>query len=206
MRLTNFEDVYYTLYGLDPTVKTSRGETRQEFLRSFPTGSYGAEVGVAGGKHANWIYPIVQPSKLVLIDHWEEGGNYGGTYEGTLRMYESVVRDFGDKDNVEIIKSDSVTAADNFPDESFDWVYVDGNHTYEGVYRDLEAWWPKVKKGGFISGDDYFFMEQKFGVKKALDSFFPEDKGIYLEVQSNDPTRTDKNGKPWIAYSYKVFK
>ncbi len=46
-------------------------------------------------------------------------------------------------------------ASFHFPDQSIDIVYVDADHSYEGVTKDLELWTPKVKTGGIISGHDY---------------------------------------------------
>ena len=34
------------------------------------------------------------------------------------------------------------------------FVYIDGNHHYNEVLKDLVRWWPKVKKGGILAGDD----------------------------------------------------
>lgn len=49
----------------------------------------------------------------------------------------------------------SVEAAAGFADESLDWLYVDALHTYAAVLADLRAWFPKVRLGGMVSGDDY---------------------------------------------------
>ena len=46
-------------------------------------------------------------------------------------------------------------AAGEFPDCFFDWVYIDGNHSYEAVRQDLELYWRKLKPGGYIVCDDY---------------------------------------------------
>ncbi len=48
----------------------------------------------------------------------------------------------------------SVDAAKTFPDGSVDFVYIDANHSYTYVLADLEAWWPKIKSGGLMAGDD----------------------------------------------------
>jgi methyltransferase family protein len=40
------------------------------------------------------------------------------------------------------------------PTHYFDWIYVDGDHQYEAVKKGLESYLPKVKPGGFITGDD----------------------------------------------------
>jgi predicted O-methyltransferase YrrM len=56
---------------------------------------------------------------------------------------------------VEIHRAGSADAADRFPDGAFDWVYVDGDHTYESVRIDLELYRAKVRPGGILAGDDY---------------------------------------------------
>jgi len=49
----------------------------------------------------------------------------------------------------------SLEAAATFPDGHFDWMYIDALHTYHALLRDLRAWWPKLRPGGLLSGDDY---------------------------------------------------
>lgn len=46
-------------------------------------------------------------------------------------------------------------AAQRFHNASIDWVYIDALHTEKALYDDLTAWYPKVRPGGLISGDDY---------------------------------------------------
>lgn len=54
-----------------------------------------------------------------------------------------------------LIKALSTDAARRFDDGYFDWVYLDALHTYDAVVQDLRAWWPKLREGGLLSGDDY---------------------------------------------------
>ena len=68
------------------------------------------------------------------------------------------------------MKKDSISASKCFEDEFFDIVYIDGSHEYEHVKADIEAWLPKVRKGGYICGDDYSPGWQ--GVVKAVDEHF----------------------------------
>ena len=66
----------------------------------------------------------------------------------------------------------STGVLEKFPNEYFDWIYIDGNHLYEYVKKDLELSFQKVKSGGYIAGDDYTdggWWEG--GVKKAVDEF-----------------------------------
>jgi cephalosporin hydroxylase len=68
-----------------------------------------------------------------------------------------------------LVVSDSVAAADEVPDDSVEVVWLDGAHDYDGVRRDIEAWWPKLRVGGFIGGDDFI---KCVGVKEAVSERF----------------------------------
>lgn len=76
---------------------------------------------------------------------------------------------------------DSFVAAKNFKDESIDFVFIDANHTYEFVSKDIAAYLPKVKKsGGVISGHDW----SDDGVKRAVREIFRN--GTYTVDTSQD--------------------
>lgn len=69
-------------------------------------------------------------------------------------------------------RSSSSDAVIRFPDDHFDWVYIDGNHSYPFVSQDLANFLPKVKPGGIIAGDDYGPGGWwKDGVIRAVDEF-----------------------------------
>lgn len=54
------------------------------------------------------------------------------------------------------IKSDSVKAAELFPDKSGDLIFLDADHKFEGSFADLNAWYPKVNNDGVFTGHDYY--------------------------------------------------
>ena len=58
-------------------------------------------------------------------------------------------------DRVHQIRNTSVGAASLFTDHFFDWLFIDALHTEPAVKQDLNAWWPKLRPGGLLSGDDY---------------------------------------------------
>lgn len=76
---------------------------------------------------------------------------------------------------IKIYRGCSGDVLDKFPDQYFDWVYIDGNHLYEFAKLDLELSLKKTKINGFIMGDDY--AEGGWwqgGVKKAVDEFIQQ--------------------------------
>jgi hypothetical protein len=98
-------------------------------------------------------------------------------------VYERVVARFRSEiegGQVLVQRARSVDAAASFPDESLDWVYLDGDHSYEGVKHDLDAYFRTVKAGGFIAGDDYGQVGSWFedGVTRAVDEFAGRCAGL----------------------------
>lgn len=63
-------------------------------------------------------------------------------------------------------KEDSVIASKRFDDDSLDVVFIDMDHTYESVCKDIDAWLPKVKNDGYLAGHDY--MDMWPTVKRAV--------------------------------------
>jgi predicted O-methyltransferase YrrM len=60
-----------------------------------------------------------------------------------------------------------------FKDESLDFIYIDGDHTYEGCKKDVELWWPKLRVGGLFSGHDYKNRPRNNKeAKRAVDEYF----------------------------------
>lgn len=71
-----------------------------------------------------------------------------------------------------------------FSDNSIDFIYIDALHDYESVKKDLHGWYPKVKKGGILSGHDYTPTHQ--GVINAVDEFCRENS-YSLQLTEVDP-------------------
>jgi len=73
-------------------------------------------------------------------------------------------------ERTKLIRKKSVEAATEFPAHFFDSIFVDGDHTYEGVVADLHAWWGKLRVGGIYCGDDYTLT----AVQRAVQEFAKE--------------------------------
>ena len=78
------------------------------------------------------------------------------------------------------MRMDSVKASEAFSDGSLDFVFLDADHSYKGVKRDIEAWLPKVKPGGLLCGHDYANKNDPCGmeVKRAVDELGPVELGL----------------------------
>jgi predicted O-methyltransferase YrrM len=53
------------------------------------------------------------------------------------------------------VRTDSVSASKNYQDNSLDFVFIDGDHSYEACKADILAWLPKMKNGSILAGHDY---------------------------------------------------
>ncbi len=54
-----------------------------------------------------------------------------------------------------LITTESPRCAEIYKDKSIDFVFIDGDHSYDAVIKDIKAWLPKIKTGGILSGHDY---------------------------------------------------
>jgi predicted O-methyltransferase YrrM len=68
--------------------------------------------------------------------------------------------------NISHIMKTSDDAHSSIKDDYYDFIYIDGLHTYDQVKKDITNYLPKIKKGGFIGGHDYHTNWQ--GVMDAI--------------------------------------
>jgi len=69
---------------------------------------------------------------------------------------------------VNYICSDSKYAHNIYRENSLDFVWVDGGHTAEDVEQDVKNFWPKIRPGGLIAGDDYLYDEVRLKVHEFV--------------------------------------
>lgn len=84
--------------------------------------------------------------------------------------------------NLKKFKGTSEEYAKTLLDESLDFIYIDALHEYEAVKKDIELWYPKVKKGGFICGHDYTDTPSYFGVIPAVNEKFGKPDRIFSDT------------------------
>jgi len=155
-------------------------ELYNNIVDSASDGSTFVEVGAWFGKSTNYLATKIRESKkdilFTSVDTWK------GTDDEEL--HQNIVQSFsGDIfyefiDNTvlsnnygtfNIIKDTSKNAANNFSNNSIDYIMIDAGHSYEALMEDLNIWYNKVKPGGYISGDDYTVFD---GVTRAANEYF----------------------------------
>jgi hypothetical protein len=130
----------------------------------------GAEIGSYFGKYTEVL--AKSGLQIYAIDPWRIYDDYGNP-RGQKRLdfqYDSTKKLLEPYPNCTVIRKTSMEALDDFPDGSLDFVYIDGNHHFPFVAEDLFWWSTKVKKGGVISGHDYYYSEG-IHVKQVVDAF-----------------------------------
>ncbi len=120
-------------------------------------GLVGAEIGVWEGENSYSLLKNLDIARLYLVDP------YVGYFDSTQGK-EIIERDFDKAKNkarglvdgypVIWIYKNSEEASQEIQDE-LDFVYIDANHQYSSILKDLESWYPKVKKGGVMAGHDF---------------------------------------------------
>jgi len=140
----------------------------------------GAEVGVFKGSYSSQIINHFKSKKLLLefylIDPWKIDNDYNEYGSQNLEIaYELVKKKFLENRNVKIMRTSSSKASKEFSDNYFDFIYIDGNHSYKFVKEDLDLWFPKLNNKGILFGDDYL---RPYGVQKAVAKFSHEKKLI----------------------------
>jgi hypothetical protein len=147
-------------------------------VKYFGSGSTFVEVGSWRGRSSVYMgVEIVNSGKeiaLFCVDTWEGSVEHQGW---DILDDDGLWKDF--QKNIEPLKGvitparmTSLEGAAQFFDNTLDFVFIDAAHDYQSVKEDIEAWYPKVKEGGVISGHDYAYWE---GVKKAVDERFGKD-------------------------------
>ena len=115
-----------------------------------------AEIGTWVCKNADIMLDLDTTMTLHCIDAYTNVGVTDDYSEGQPEDVQTKARErlarFGDR--VKLVYQQSEVAYSTYPDEYFDYIYIDGDHSYFGAYRDMKTWWPKVKKGGVLGGHD----------------------------------------------------
>lgn len=134
----------------------------------------GVEIGVEKGLYSEVLCRSNPNIELDSIDAWTAYKGYRDhvSQEKIDGFYEKTKERLG-KYNCKVIKAFSMDAVKEYDDESLDFVYIDGNHSYKYVLEDLTEWEKKVRIGGIVAGHDYRDGDGRWvcDVKKVVDEW-----------------------------------
>ena len=135
--------------------------SREYLLTLMPIGGVVAEVGTQHGYFARRILDIVRPLELHLFDLSFDQFDEAGLIVNDSRIQRHV--------------GDSSSLLAQMLDAYFDWIYIDGDHSYNGVMNDLKVSATKVKTNGFVVLNDFTYWSPlesiPYGVPHAVCDF-----------------------------------
>ena len=161
-------------------------------IKYCPDNSTFVEVGSWMGRSTCYMGEQIKKSpkniKFYAVDTWE--GSEEISHKETIEklknenlslfdIFNHHIQMCGVQEQVMPLKTTSVEAAKQFEDNSLDFVHIDASHDYENVLVDIIAWYPKVKPGGFITGDDYVISWG--GVIQAVKEYFTGKSVVLLD-------------------------
>jgi len=132
--------------------------SRNELVKYLPRQARVAEVGTYRGEFARHILTACEPAGLHLIDI-------------DVSLLDPAV---ANDNRVSIHQGASQEMLARFPDNHFDWIYIDGDHSYEGAGGDARVAAEKVKPGGYLVFNDFAHADPylgAYGVHRAVTEF-----------------------------------
>lgn len=196
---------------LDELKSYARGKCPVEYMKLLGVESF-VEIGIREGKSffGSHVHGIKDNGIAYAIDIWKNTGNPAQNDANLPQtvldtQYQLVLSKASDCNaNVDVYESGArVVVLREFsydapkvlglPPQSIDWVFIDGDHSYEGCMKDLRAWYPMVKPGGVLCGHDYmtsdvYWNGVRCGVKQAVDEFFSDKEEVFVYTNSPNPT------------------
>ncbi len=171
-------------------------------VNTFPEGSVFVEIGSWMGKSASCLGQLIKESqksiKVYAVDTFEGSEEHTELIKdiedhssSLLKLFKTYTSLCGVSNIVTPIQGASLDVASKFKDESIDFIFIDASHDYENVLADIIAWYPKLKPGGLIAGDDY--APCWGGVIQAVNEYFKNKTVFFL------------NGNLEYTYSQKIW-
>jgi predicted O-methyltransferase YrrM len=139
------------------------------------------QIGAYTGDASIWLLDniLTEPSSILIdVDTWagsNEEIHKTFDWKDVESVYDQKISRFS---NVKKYKGTSTEYLKSC-NEKFDFIYIDGDHTAEGVYSDAALSLPLLKSGGILAFDDYLWkhdsQDPKLEPKAGIDRFVEEN-------------------------------
>lgn len=147
----------------------------------------GLEIGCAEGNTSKFLLESLPDLTLFgvdpYVDYMDWNGNDLKNLNNTHQQLMEKINPY--KDRHKLFREYSDAAHVNFDDNSLDFVFIDGLHTYDQVKKDCENYYSKVKSGGLFAGHDYYAIEEvrcavkEFAIKQGMDKIYSTDFDVW---------------------------
>lgn len=170
--------------------------TRDDIPTLCEEGGIGVELGVWRGVFSDLILRYSKLELLFSIDEWKSLPGHYHTTKKKLAVHR--YRNF-------ILPMSFTEAARIIADDSLDFIYVDGEHDYDNVSRDIKEWWPKLRSGGIFSGHDYEMQGpfgKDFGVIRAVSELARKhDLNVFITgIHTREKRELDSGYSSWYLW------
>ena len=133
-----------------------------ELAGSLCKNSVALEIGSYIGASSLMIAKgLKKGSKLICVDTWQNDAMTEGNWDSYKVFHDNTKAVSG---KIRTLRMTSQAAGD-ICHEPLDFLFIDGDHSYEGVKMDFDIWFPKLKSGGVIAMHDIEWAE---GVKRVV--------------------------------------
>lgn len=169
-----------------------------ELVREMNLTGLGCELGAGSGWFSHKILTRTRLKTVYSVDPWDKPEGSPISFRADPGLYLECLRlllPFGPRSYV--LRTLSNEAAKLFPDESFDFVYIDANHWEPEIRNDLATWWPKVRPGGVFAGHDWcdtFHLD----VKNEVLKFAARERAV-LNLTECDQTHEGHVIRSWFV-------
>lgn len=145
----------------------------RDIVKLIRPNSIMVEIGCYAGESTKVFADCPNIKKLYAVDPWVE--NYDPEVTPKLKLtlkeakekFDNTMAEFN-PNYVVVLQMTSEEASKKFKDKSIDIVYIDGDHRYEAVKKDIELWMPKLKDDGILSGHDFHYQSVLKAIQYAI--------------------------------------
>jgi predicted O-methyltransferase YrrM len=199
----------YMKYGVDINqrqqpveIPNTTRETLASLLRELGLNK-GVEVGVEAGIYSEVLCKANPNIELYCVDAWTAYKGYRDhVTQFKLDNLLEITRTRMAQYNATVMQGFSMDVVKQFPDNSLDFVYIDGNHEFQHVVNDVAEWSKKVRAGGIVAGHDYirrrengYLMHVPQAIHGYIDSYnirplFVLGRKAKIEGEARDNSRS----------------